>query len=69
MNLPKKVLTSEEEDVLGLGLNFAPAPMKLSLLDIAAAIEVVAKKMDGDEASDLHERKSLWFHEKIEGTE
>ena len=56
VNLSKKEIISEQEEVLSLGLKFTPAPTKLHLLDMAAAIEVVAKRMDEDEANDLRGR-------------
>ncbi len=44
MKLSDKTLTESQEDVLKLGLNFAPAPTKLSLIDTVTAFEAVTKK-------------------------
>ena len=56
MNKSDVVLTQEQEEVLGLGLNFAPAPTKLPLVDTVAAVEVVARKLNEDVANDLRGR-------------
>ena len=56
INLSDKTLSKAEEEVLGLGLNFAPAPTKLPLVDIAAGLEEGARQLGSDEASDLRGR-------------
>ena len=46
-------LSKPQEDVLKLGLNFAPAPTKLSLLDTIAAVEEGARQLNEEGAEDL----------------
>ena len=41
VNLIDRTLTPAQEDVLKLGLNFAPAPSKLPLTDTIAAVEIL----------------------------
>ena len=53
VNLSSRTLTDAEERVLRRGLNFAPAPRKIPTMDIAAAIEAVARRMVNEEAADL----------------
>ena len=54
VNHSSRTLTDIDTRVLRRGLNFAPSPQKISYMDIAAAVEVVARRL-GDEqaASDL----------------
>jgi len=47
------MLSNAEERVLNLGLNFTPVPRKIPYMDIAAAVEGVARKMNHEEASEL----------------
>ena len=56
MNLSSRKLTSAEEEVLRLGLNFAPAPTKLPLLDTVAAVEEGATRLQDEDANDLQGR-------------
>ena len=53
VNLMNKTLTKDQESVLELGLNFAPAPTKLPMLDTIAGVELGACRLGMDEASDL----------------
>ena len=53
VNLTNKTLTKDQESVLELGLNFAPAPTKLPILDTIAGVELGAYRLGMDEASDL----------------
>ncbi len=44
------------KDVLKLGLNFAPAPTKLTLIDTVTAVEAVTNFLSEDKANDLRGR-------------
>ena len=55
-NRTERVLTSAQEEVLALGLNFTPAPSKVPLRDFASAIESGARKLDEASADDLRGR-------------
>lgn len=46
VNLSQRPLTSSEEDILLLGLNYAVAPSKLPITDIIAATETTARHLD-----------------------
>ena len=46
------MLSKPQEDVLRLGLNFAPAPTKLPLVDTIAAVEGV-RQLNDEDAEDL----------------
>ena len=56
VNLSNKVLTSGQEAVLKLGLNFAPVPTSLPLQDTIVGVEEAAKRLPKDDATDLHIR-------------
>ena len=56
MNLSDKVITPTQEEVLSLGLNFAPVPSKLPLLDTVANLEGVARTLGQDDANELRGR-------------
>ena len=56
VNLTDRTLTPAQEDVLKLGLNFAPAPSKLPLTDTMAAVESGARKLTPEDADDLRGR-------------
>ena len=56
VNLMDWTLSKPQEDVLRLGLNFAPAPTKLSLLDTIAAVEEGARQLNEEGAEDLRGR-------------
>ena len=54
VNLSSRTLTNMKQQVLRRGLNFTPAPQKIPLMDITAAVEGVAQQMDNEKAaSDL----------------
>ena len=42
-----------EESILSRGVNFATAPKKIPVVEIASVIECVARKMDEESTSDL----------------
>ena len=46
VNLSAQVLTELEEWVLRQNLNFSPAPGRIPVMDIAAEVESVARKME-----------------------
>ena len=56
VNLSDRSLSKDEEEVLRLGLNFAPAPTKLPLIEMVAALEEGANKLRGEDANDLRGR-------------
>ena len=56
VNLSDKVLTSGQEEVLKLGLNFAPVPTKFPLQDTITGVEDAARKLPKDDATDLRTR-------------
>ena len=53
VNLSSQALTDTEENVLRQGLNYAPAPQRIPYMDIAASVEVTARTLDTEEASEL----------------
>ena len=53
VNLTDRTLTPAQEDVLNLGLNFAPAPSKLPLTDTTATVGSGARKLTPEDADDL----------------
>ena len=53
VNLSGKDLTSSQEEVLKLGLNFAPVPTKFPLQDTITKVEEAARQLPKDDASDL----------------
>ena len=55
VNLKDRSLSKPQEDVLRLGLNFAPAPTKLPLVGTIAAVEEGARQL-GEDAEDLRGR-------------
>ena len=56
VNLTDRALTPTQEEVLKLGLNFAPAPSKLPLTDTMAAVESGARRLSLEDADDLRGR-------------
>lgn len=58
VNLSNNPLTQDEEDVLKLGLSFAPAPKKASHIDFVAAVQTATKrsKLPLDDAEELKSR-------------
>ena len=56
VNLSGQPLTSPQEEVLKLGLNFAPASTKLLLIDTMAALKDGSRKLTEEEADSLRER-------------
>ena len=56
VNLTDRTLTPAQEDVLKLGLNFAPAPSKLPLTDTMAAVESGVRRLSLKDAGDLRGR-------------
>ena len=57
VNISSRKLSNAEQEVLHLGLNLAPAPSRLPLINTVAAIEVVSK-LENDAAYDLQGRIS-----------
>ena len=55
VNLTDRTLTPAQEEVLKLGLNFAPGPSKLPLRDTMAAVESGARRLSPEDADDLVE--------------
>ena len=53
INLSDKVLTSAQEEVLKVGLNFAPVPTKVPLQDTIVEVEEAARQLPKDDAIDL----------------
>ena len=53
VNLTDWMLSKPQEDVLRLGLNFAPAPAKLPLVDTIAAVEEGVRQLNDEDAEDL----------------
>ena len=53
VNLSKHNLTPSQEEVLKIGLNFAPVPTKFSLQDTIAGMEETARKLPKEDADDL----------------
>ena len=56
VNLTNRTLTPAQEQVLKLGLNFAPAPSKLPLTDTMAAVESGVRRLSLEDADDLRGR-------------
>ena len=56
VNLTDRALTPAQEEVLKLGLNFAPAPSKLPLTDTMAAVESGVRRLSPEDADDLRGR-------------
>lgn len=56
VNLTDRSLTPAQKEVLELGLNFAPAPTKLPLVDTVAAVEEGARRLKDEDADDLRGR-------------
>ena len=56
VNRTNATLTKQQQEVLELGLNFAPTPNKIPIKDIAAAVEEATPKLSADDASDLRLR-------------
>lgn len=52
MNLSQRKLTTEEERVLSLGMNFAIAPKTTPILDIVASVEQGLQKLDSTDLAD-----------------
>ena len=53
MDLTNQLLSKQQEDVLRLGLTFTPAPTKLPLVNIIAAVEEGARQWNKEDAEDL----------------
>ena len=56
VNLTDRSVSKPQEDVLKLGLNFAPAPTKLPVVDTIAAVEEGARQLSEEDAEDLRGR-------------
>ena len=56
VNLTDCSLSKPQEDLLRLGLNFAPAPTKLPVVDTIAAVEEGARQLSEEDAEDLQGR-------------
>ena len=56
VNLTDLPLTELQREVLGLGLNFAPVPTKLPLVDTISAVEEDAQQLKEEDAEDLRGR-------------
>ena len=56
VNLTDRSLSKSQEDILKLGLNFAPAPTKLPVVDTIAAVEEKARQLSEEDAEDLRGR-------------
>ena len=48
-----QTLSKLQEGILGLGLNCAPTPTKLPLVDTIAAVKVGARQLNEEDAEDL----------------
>ena len=55
VNLTGRTLSKPQEDILRLGLNFAPAPTKLPLVDTIAVVEKGVRQLNEEDAEDLRE--------------
>ena len=53
VNLAGRPLTRTQEEVLELGLNFAPVPVRFPLMDTIAAVEEATRRMDNEDTEDL----------------
>ena len=53
VNLTERVLSPSQQEVLSMGLNYAPVPTKFPLQDTIASVEKVAKQLPKDDADDL----------------
>ena len=53
VNLTNHSMSQSQEAVLKLGLNFAPAPRRLPLVDMIAAVEDGSRQLKDEEAADL----------------
>ena len=56
VNRTGRTLTTQQEEVLTMGLNYVPTPSKIPVRDIAAAVETAASELSSDGASDLRLR-------------
>ena len=56
VNLCKRNLTPSQEEMLKMGLNFAPVPMNFPLQDTIAGMEETARKLPKEDADDLRMR-------------
>ena len=56
VNLTGRSLTAPQKDVLSKGLNFAPAPTRLPVVDTIAAVEAGARQLKVEDAEDLRGR-------------
>ena len=54
VNLTGHPLTAPQRNVLSKGLNFAPAPTRVPVVDTIAAVEAGAKQLKEEDAEDLH---------------
>ena len=53
LNLSSRVLTNTEERILQRGLNFATTPRKIPSMDVIAAVEGAARRLNIEEGSEL----------------
>ena len=53
VNLMDRTLPKPQVDILRLGLNFAPVPTKLPLVETIAAVEEGARQLNDEDAEDL----------------
>ena len=56
INLTERNLTPNQQEVLRMGLNFAPVPTKFPLQDTIASVEEAARQLPKDDADDLRGR-------------
>ncbi len=56
VNLTERNLTPNQQEVLRMGLNFAPVPTKFPLQDTIASVEEAARQLPKDDADDLRGR-------------
>ena len=57
--MSERNLTPGQEEVLKMGLNFAPVPTKFPLHDTITGIEEAARRLPQDDANDLHTSSKL----------
>ena len=53
VNLTERVLTLNQQEILRMGLNYAPVPTKFPLQDTIASVEELARQLPKDDADDL----------------
>ena len=59
VNLTERNLTPNQQEVLRMGLNFAPVPTKFPLQDTIASVEEAARQLPKDDADDLRGRVAM----------